>query len=74
MALNPMALMRLKGRFEIFRREHPRVLPFLKTVKENALREGTVMELKFTTEDGKEYVSNIRLTPDDIETLSNFMR
>ena len=72
MALNPMTLMKLKARFSIFRQEHPKVLPFLKAVSQNALREGTVMEVKFTDPEGKEYKSNIRLTQDDLETIRMF--
>ena len=67
--MNPMALLQMKDRFEIFQQEHPKVLPFLNAVWANALQTGTVLELKVTTPEGKELTSNIRLTENDIETI-----
>ncbi len=69
MAINPMALMKMKERMRLFNADHPKVGPFFKVLHEKALTEGTVLELKATTPDGQEYVSNIRLNANDIETL-----
>ncbi len=69
MAINPMKLMQLKERLDIFHSEHPKVAPFFKVLKDRAVFEGTVFELKATTPEGLEYVSNIRLTENDVETL-----
>lgn len=69
MAINPMALLKLKDRFSIFNREHPRVVPFFRSIRENGLVEGAILELTVKTGDGKEQVTNIRLTPNDVETL-----
>lgn len=67
--MNPMFLMQAKQRLELFQREHPKVLPFLNTIKSQALREGSVIEIKVTDPEGKEYVSNIRVTANDVETV-----
>ncbi len=69
MAVNPMALLHLKERLSIFQKEHPKVRPFLHAVKEDAIVPGTILELKITTQDGRERVTNIRLTENDIETI-----
>ena len=69
MAINPMALMKMKERFKLFNADHPKVRPFFRTLHDRALTEGTILELKATTPDGQEYVSNIRLNANDIETL-----
>lgn len=74
MGFNPMALMKMKERLHVFREDHPKVLPFLSSVRANALEEGTVMEVKFTTKDGKEYASNIRINKNDVETLKMLFR
>ena len=74
MAINPMALMKLKGRLELFQQDHPKVGPFFQMLRSRALAEGTIYELKVTTTDGQEYVSNIRLTANDIETLQMLSR
>jgi hypothetical protein len=69
MAVNPMQLMKMKERMNLFQKEHPKMQMFLADVQANALQEGSVIECKVTRPDGREYVSNIRLTADDIETL-----
>lgn len=69
MAINPAVLLRFKERMRIFQNDHPKIRPFFHMLKEKALTEGTVFELKVTTPDGQEYVSNIRLTANDIETI-----
>lgn len=74
MAINPMALMKMKDRLKVFKQDHPKVGPFFQVLHDNAIMEGTVLELKATTPDGKEYVSNIRLTPNDVETLRTIIR
>ena len=40
MALNPMALMKMKDRLRVFNQEHPRVRPFFHMVKEQGLPKG----------------------------------
>ena len=69
MAFNPMDLLQMKERLQVFRQDHPKFVPFLGAVKEHALFKGTVMEIKFTTPEGREYVSNIRMNRNDIETI-----
>lgn len=68
MAINPMEMMKMKQRLELFNSAHPRVAPFFQAVRGD-LREGTVVELKVTTPEGEEKVTNIRLNSDDVETL-----
>lgn len=68
MAMNPMALLQLKERLNLFNQDHPKMLPFLTAVKDK-MQEGTILELKVTDVEGKEMVSNIRLTANDMETF-----
>ncbi len=58
-----------RNRINTFNSEHPKVMPFLEMLKKNALEEGTVVEMRATTPDGREYVSNIRLTKTDVESI-----
>ena len=69
MAVNPMDMMKIGQRLKVFREQHPKFPAFLTQVKENALVPGTIMEMKVTTPEGREYITNIRLTQDDVETL-----
>ena len=70
MAMNPIAMMQVAGRIKIFKEQHPKALAFIQSVSEGDLREGTIIEVKVTTPEGKESVSNIKLTKDDIETFN----
>ena len=69
MAVNPFELMKLKERLSIFEQQHSRFGLFMKDVGENAVRVGSVVEMKVTDPSGKQYITNIRLTEEDIETL-----
>ncbi len=69
MAANPMDLLKLGERLRIFRQQHPKVPAFLSDVRGKALTPGAVLELRVTDVEGKEYVTNIRVTEEDVETL-----
>lgn len=69
MAINPMQLLKMKDRLNVFNSQHPKVGSFLKEVSRDAVREGSVLELKVVSPDGKEYITNIRLTADDMQTV-----
>lgn len=70
MAVNPMKLMELKKRYNIFKKQHPRVSAFIADVSAHSLQAGTVVEVKVKNAEGKESVCNIRLSPEDIETIN----
>ncbi len=73
MNMNPMMLMQLQQKLQTFQQDHPKFLPFLMAIKDNALTEGTVIAMKVTTPEGKTLESNIKLTANDIETLRMMM-
>lgn len=73
MNMNPMILMQLQQRVQIFQKDHPKVMPFLKAVSENAMQEGAVIAMKVTTADGKTIESNIKINANDVETMKIFM-
>lgn len=66
---NPMGMMQIVGRINIFRQQHPKFEKFLRSVSAKGLTEGSIMEMKFKSVDGEEYVANIKLTAEDIETI-----
>ena len=70
--MNPTMLLQTKQRLDVFNKEHPKMGAFLKTVKEKALAEGAVIEIKVTGTDGQEYVSNIKMTRNDLKTIEMF--
>ena len=73
MAMNPMAMMKLKERLELFGKDHPKVVPFFEMLNREGLKEGSIYEMKVTDPDGKEHVMKMRLNTHDIETIRMLM-
>ena len=69
MAMNPMMLMKLRERLQQFQSQHPKFQLFLSAVGQQAIETGTIIEVKVTRPDGKEMVTNLRLTEDDVESI-----
>lgn len=60
-------LQRLKSSVQNFRTNHPKFPLFLNAIAQDALKENTVVEITVTSPDGKQYTSNLKLKPDDLE-------
>ncbi|MGN1168155.1 MAG: hypothetical protein ACI4S2_17205 [Lachnospiraceae bacterium] len=75
MNFNQLAMFQqLKTGMDRFRENHPKFPMFLQAVSQDALKEGSVIEINVTTPEGKNYCSNIKINTDDlslIETLKN---
>ena len=56
------ALLKIKGAWETFSNNHPRFMPFCQ-----AIDAGTIIEVKVTSPDGKEYTTNMKLTQSDMD-------
>ena len=69
MAINPMAMLQMKERLNIFQKDHPKVFPFFNMLRDQGLQEGAIYELKVTLPDGSERVMNFRMNENDIETF-----
>lgn len=70
MNFNQLALLQqLKTGMDRFRAGHPKFPMFLKAISQDALREGSVIEINVTTPEGKNYCSNVRLNMDDMEFI-----
>ena len=65
--MNPMALLTLKSAFDKFQNNHPRFIQFLQTVTQIGIKEGTILECKVITPEGKELQANIKITQEDLE-------
>lgn len=65
--INPTKLIKLKKSWEIFSQNHPKFPKFLNAVNRSAISEGTIIEIKVTTEEGKTITSNLKLTQSDKE-------
>ncbi len=61
-------MLAMRKKLAEFQGRHPKFIMFLRDAS-YAMQEGTVAEIKLTTPDGKEYVTNIRVTAEDMEML-----
>lgn len=66
--MNPMKLMQIKGMVDRFKVNHPRIPGFFNAVA-NEVAEGSVIEMKMTSPEGKELFANIRVNAGDMELL-----
>ena len=58
MAMNPMALLKMKKAWDTFSGNHPRFPAFLQAVQNTGIREGTIIEVTITTPEGKSMTTN----------------
>lgn len=65
--INPAKILKMKGLWERFNNNHPKVMPFLNAANAKGITEGTVIEAKVTYTDGTEYTTNIKVSTDDLE-------
>lgn len=67
--MNPMSIMRLKPLFEKFRNNHPKV-PLFFAAASQSVGEGSVIEIKVIAPDGKNLVTNMKVTSDDLALIA----
>ena len=62
-----MNLMQLKETWGTFKSNHPKFPLFFKAVSASALKEGSVVEIKVTSPEGKTLTTNLKLAASDLE-------
>lgn len=65
--INPAKLFKLKNVWDAFTKNHPKFPKFLEAVHQNAIEEGTIIEINVTTKSGKTFNSNLKLTDSDTQ-------
>lgn len=74
MAINPLSLLKLKDKFQTFKKEHPDMADFGRALGKHALVKGTVLEIKATTPEGKVLKNEITMTQNDVEMAGIFLK
>lgn len=73
MAFNPLNLVKLKGKYQIFKKEHPDMSGFGKALNKYALVKGTTLEIRAKTPEGRVLKNTITLTDNDVEIVRLFI-
>lgn len=71
MGIDPIKLMKLKSAIGGFQSRHSKFVNFIHAMSSQCMNEGTIIEVNVTTPDGKRYVSNMKVSAEDVEFLSN---
>ncbi len=67
MNFEQLAMMqKIKSGIDRFRANHPKFPMFLNAISQNALVEGSIIEITVTTPDGKNYCTNLKIQADDM--------
>lgn len=64
------SIMKIKGAWDTFTKNHPKFMPFMQAVGREAIAEGTIIEVKVTSPAGKEYNTNMKITQSDLELFA----
>lgn len=67
--INPLHLIEMKSLADKLRRNHPKFPAFLQAVMREGLKPDCVVELKVTEPDGREYITNVRITEEDLSCI-----
>ncbi len=66
------AIMKFKGAWDTFNKNHPKFMPFMQAVGQEAIADGTIIEVKVTSPEGKEYNTNMKVTQRDLDLFAQF--
>ena len=64
------AIMKFKGAWDTFNKNHPKFLPFMQAVGREAVTDGTIIAVKVTSPEGKEYNTNMKITQSDLDLFA----
>ncbi len=64
------SVMKIKSSWATFTGNHPKFMPFVQAVGKEAIGDGTIIEIKVISPDGKEYNTNMKLTQSDLDLFA----
>ena len=62
----------IRSGMDRFRAHHPPFPLWLRAVSQEAVVEGSIIEINVTTPEGKNYCTNVKLKADDMELFDSF--
>ncbi|MEE0811713.1 hypothetical protein [Blautia sp.] len=70
--MNPRKMMELARMQQEFKKNHPKVFPFLKAASEKAMQEGSIIDISVTTPAGEVLRINMKVRTEDLELLKEW--
>ena len=70
--MNPRKMMELARMQREFKKNHPRVFPYLKAASEKAMQEGSIIDISVTTPAGEVLRTNMKVRTEDLELLKEW--
>lgn len=64
--MNPMAILQIKSLLDKFKNNHPKI-PMFFSAAAQSIDENSIIEIKVTTAEGQNLITNMKVTSDDIE-------
>ena len=64
------SVMKIKSAWDTFSRNHPKFMPFMQAVGREAIGDGTIIEIKVTSPEGKEFNTNMKLTQSHLDLFA----
>ena len=65
--MKPTDIFKMKGYWDKFCQNHPRFPMFLQAARNGMIEEGSIIDLKITSPDGRTINTNVKLTASDLE-------
>ncbi|MDE5873376.1 MAG: hypothetical protein K2H07_05625 [Lachnospiraceae bacterium] len=70
--MNPMGFMKIKGLVDRFKVNHPKVPMFFEAASKS-IGVDSIIEINVTTAEGKSLCTNMKVTADDMELVSQLL-
>ncbi|MDE6425347.1 MAG: hypothetical protein K2K89_04310 [Ruminococcus sp.] len=67
--MNPLALVKIKPLLKTFKENHPKFLMFVRKAL-NEVNDGSIVEVKVITSEGKEFFTKIKISEQDMELVN----
>ena len=62
-------MMKISGAWNTFKKNHPKFPAFCQAVSRKGIREGSIIEITFTTPEGEKIETNLKVKESDLELL-----
>lgn len=70
--MNPMAILQIKSLLDKFKNNHPKI-PMFFSAAAQSIDENSIIEIKVTTAEGQNLITNMKVTSDDIELFKELI-